>query len=55
MSETELIESCNRRDIIRIAGVKEDQSSHSKVNESYSQSMQNVLQLVEKVDTNVAS
>ena len=54
MSEAELLESYNRRDTIRIVGVKEDRSS-GKVSESYSQSMQNVLQLAEKMGASVAS
>ena len=55
MSEVELLKSYNRRDNIRIVGVKEDRSSENKISESYSQSMQNVLQLAEKVVANVAS
>ena len=55
MSEAELLESYNTWDNIRIVGVKEDRSSDNKVSESYSQSMQNVLQLAEKVGANVAS
>ena len=55
MSEAELLESYNTWDNIRIVGVKEDRSSDNKVSESYSQSMQNVLQLAEKVGGNVAS
>ena len=55
MSEAELLESYNRWDNIRIPGVKEDRSCGNKVSESYSQSMQNILQLAEKVGANVAS
>ena len=43
MPQLELLEAHNGRDNIRSVGVKEDRSS-DKVNEGYSQSMQNVLQ-----------
>ena len=54
MSEAELLESYKRRDNIRIVGLKEDRSS-DKVSESYPQSIQNVLQLAEKVGAKIAS
>ena len=53
--EDELLESYNSWDNILFVGVKEDRSSDKKVSESYSQSMQKVLQLAEKVGANVAS
>ena len=55
ISEADLIELYNRRDNIRIVGVKEDRSSDNKISKSYSLSMQIVLQLAEKVSANVAS
>ena len=49
MSEAELLESYKRPDNIRIVFFREDRSRDNKVSESYSQSMQNVFQLAEKV------
>ena len=54
MSEVELLRSYNRLENMRIVGVKEDRGSDNKFCENYPQSMQNVLQLVEKVGAIVA-
>ena len=53
VSEAKLLESYKRQDNIRIVGVNEDRSSDNKISKSYSQSMQNVLQLDERVGATV--
>ena len=55
VSEAKLLDFYNTRDTIRIVGSKEDWSSDNKISESYSPSMQKVLQLAEIVGPTVAA
>ena len=54
MSAAELFEFYKWQENIRIVGVNQNRSSDSKVSESYSQSIQNVLKLAENVGANIA-
>ena len=50
ISEAGLLESYSRRDNLRIVGLKEVRDSDKELKENFDQSMQNIIQISEKVE-----